>query len=211
MKKFLRNNGLSAAMFSLFLTFLLGESIAGYFEHNQDLTLHHQPPVPFSEYLKSSDLWEPVFENWESEFLEMAGYVFLTAYLVQKGSAESKNPDERIEPKPHIPRWSQRHALLTWLYAHSLSLAFLCLFAGSFTAHLLTSCSKYNDELMQHGEPAISHLQYLSNPQFWFESLQNWQSEFLGVFSIIVLSIWLREKGSPESKAMGSANSDTGK
>jgi hypothetical protein len=210
-KKFLRNNSLSLAMFLLFLTFLSGEAIAGYFQHNQDLGRHRRPTTSFSAYLKSSDLWEPVFENWESEFLEMAGYVFLTAYLVQKGSAESKDPDKPTVTKAHIPHWSRRHLVLTWLYAHSLSLAFLCLFAGAFTAHLITGCDKYNDELTQHGEPAICALQFLTNAEFWFESLQNWQSEFLGVFSVILLSIWLREKGSPESKAMGSANSETGK
>jgi len=211
MKKFLWNNGLSLAMASLFLTFLVGESIAGYFQHNQDLELHHQSCVSYSSYLKSSDLWEPVFENWESEFLEMAGYVFLTSYLVQKGSAESKNPDEPMVTKSHIPRWSRRHPFCTWLYSHSLSLAFFFLFAGAFTAHLMTGCRKFNDELMQHGYPPISRLHFLMNEEFWFESLQNWQSEFLGVLSVILLSIWLREKGSPESKAMGSSNSETGK
>ena len=198
-------------MLLLFLTFLSGESVAGYLQHNQDLRRHREPPTSFRAYLKSSDLWEPVFENWESEFLEMAGYVFLTAYLVQKGSAESRDPDEPKATKSHVPRWTRRHAVFAWLYGHSLSLAFCCLFAGAFTAHLLTGCDKYNDELVQHGEPTITTLQFLTNAEFWFESLQNWQSEFLGVFSIIVLSIWLREKGSPESKAMGSANSETGK
>jgi len=211
MKRFLRNNGLSLAMASLFLIFLFGESIAGYFQHNQDLKIHRQFPVPFSSYLKSSDLWEPIFENWESEFLEMAGYIFLTSFLVQKGSAESKNPDEPAATKSHIPRWTRRHPFLSWLYAHSLSLAFFCLFAGAFTAHLVAGCSKYNSELVQHGKLAISRWDYFTGAQFWFESLQNWQSEFLGVFSIIVLSIWLREKGSPESKTMGSANTETGK
>jgi hypothetical protein len=211
MKKFLWNNGLSLAMLSLFITFLCGESVAGYFQHNEDLSLHHQSAVSFVSYLKSSDLWETVFENWESEFLEMAGYVFLTSYLVQKGSAESKNPDEPFVEGSYIPGWTRRHPLLTWLYAHSLSLAFLFLFLGAFTAHLMTGCSKYNDELIQHGQHAVSCLNFLFSAEFWFESLQNWQSEFLGVFCIVVLSIWLREKGSPESKSLGSANSETGK
>jgi hypothetical protein len=211
MERFLKDNGLSITMFSLFLTFLCGETIAGYFQHNHDLVSHGQPATSFWSFVSSSDLWEPVFENWESEFLEMSGYVFLTAYLIQKGSAESKNPEEPTVTKTHIPRWSKRHPILTWLYAHSLSMAFFFLFSASFAAHLVAGTSKYNSELVQHGQPRISPSQYLVSSQFWFESLQNWQSEFLGVFSIIVLSIWLREKGSPESKAMGSANSDTGK
>src|SRR6185312_7320907 len=211
MKKFLWNNGLSLAMLSLFITFLCGESAAGYFQHNEDLSLHHQPAVSYSTYLKSSDLWETVFENWESEFLEMAGYVFLTSYLVQRGSAESRNPDAPPAKKSHVPRWTRRHPFFSWLYAHSLSLAFFFLFSGAFTAHLMTGCSKYNDELVQHGKHAVSHLDFLLSAEFWLDSLHNWQSEFLGVFSIIVLSIWLREKGSPESKTLGSANSETGK
>ena len=211
MKKFLWNNGLSIATISLFLTFLCGESIAGYFQHNQDLSLHHQSTVSFSSYLRCSDFWEPVFENWESEFLEMAGYVFLTAYLVQKGSAESKNPDEPSPKKSHFPHWTRRHPFFTGLYAHSLSLALLCLFAGAFTGHVVAGGNKYNDELAQHGKPGVSRLAYAQSAQFWFESLQNWQSEFLGVSSIILLSIWFREKGSPESKTIGSANSETGR
>jgi hypothetical protein len=160
-----------------------------------------------------------VFENWESEFLQMAAYVVLTVFLFQRGSAESKDPDTPAEvdedPRhhqhnPNAPGPVRRGGMAVKLYAHSLSIALGLLFLLSFLGHAAGGTKHYNDEQREHGQPPVTILQYMGTSRFWFESFQNWQSEFLAVGALAVLSIWLREKGSPESKPVHSAHSDTG-
>lgn len=219
MKKFFRNNGLSLVMFGLFLLFLLGQTLTGFYENNADLKDHGRPPLTLSAYLISGHYFEAVFENWESEFLQMAAYVILTAFLFQKGSSESKNPD-RPNPVDEDPRRHQHDPNAPWavrkgglcliLYEHSLSLTLFALFLISFLGHLLGGSQHYNEERNDHGQPPLSASQYLCTTRFWFESFQNWQSEFLAVFAIVFLSIWLREKGSPESKPVAAPHRDTG-
>jgi len=209
-KDFLRNNGLSLTLLSMFLLFLTGQTLAGYHKDNEDRFLHHLPLTSWSQYVLGSELWEAVLENWESEFLEMAAYVFLTVFLYQKGSAESKDPDKKpAKDKSSHPIRSK--GLWPALYAHSLSLAFFVLFLGSFLGHVLTGTRHHNQDLNQHGLPSVGWSEYVRSSQFWFESLQNWQSEFLGVSAIVILSIWLREKDSPESKSLYSTHRQTGK
>jgi hypothetical protein len=161
-----------------------------------------------------------VFENWESEFLQMAIYVIFTAFLFQRGSAESKDPDTVSEldedpgqhqHDPQAPGPVQKGGLALTLYAHSLSMALLVLFGLSFLGHAVTGTHHYNEEQRAHGQAPVSLLQYVSTSRFWFESLQNWQSEFLAVGTLAVLSIWLREKGSPESKPVHSPHAETGR
>ena len=155
----------------------------------------------FGPYLTSGHFWQATAENWESEFLQMGVYVLITAYLFQKGSAESNDPD-----KPD----KESAAGHRWLYRHSLSLAFLALFLLSFAVHGVKGLEKFNEQRAEHGEPPVPLSGYLSDAEFWFESFQNWQSEFLAVLAIVVLSIFLREQNSPESKKLSSPHSETG-
>jgi hypothetical protein len=220
MRKILRDNGLSLTMFGLFLLFLLGHSIAGYYDYNADQHAHRQLAVRYGAYLMSGHFWATVFENWESEFLQMAAYVVLTVFLFQRGSAESKDPDtpEEVDEdprnhqhNPHAPGPVRRGGMALALYAHSLSIALGLLFILSFLGHAASGTKHYNDEQREHGQPAVSTLQFMQTSRFWFESFQNWQSEFLAVGTLAVLSIWLRQKGSPESKPVHSAHDNTGR
>jgi hypothetical protein len=220
MRQKFRDNSLSLVMFGLFVLFLLGQSLAGYYDYNDDQHDHQQPTISYARYLTNGHLWARVFENWESEFLQMAAYVVLTAFLFQRGSAESKDPDA-AEDVDEAPR-SRRHdpqapapvrkgGLALTLYAHSLSTALGVLFVLSFLGHAASGTQAYNDEQREHGKPAVSMRQYVGTSRFWFESFQNWQSEFLAVGTLAVLSIWLREQGSPESKPVHSAHAETGR
>ena len=211
-----RDNGLSVVLVTLFLLLLGGQTFSGWFQYNEELEEHQQAAIGLPEYLQSGAFGEAVFENWESEFLQMGLYVLLTTFLFQRGSAESKDPDESDEEESrsfdseHSPAAARKGGLVSFLYSHSLSIAFGALFAICFAGHALWGVNAYNVEGAQHGQSAISVWQYLASSQFWFESFQNWQSEFLAIFAIVVLSIWLREKGSPESKPVAAPHSKTG-
>lgn len=213
-RSFWRDNGLSVVVFGLFFVFLVGQTIAGWLDQNNDNRLHHESPESLVAYTFSGDNAESVFENWESEFLQMGAYIALTAFLFQRGSAESKDPDappaSKDEPRPDSPLWLKSGGWRKTLYSHSLSLAFMALFLLSFAGHAIGGAKAYSQELKQFGQPPVSTWQYLESSRFWFESLQNWQSEFLAVGSIIVLSIFLREKNSPESKPLNAPHSQTG-
>ena len=220
MRRFLRNNGLSLVVFGFFFIFLLCQSIVGLYEYNEDQQEHRQPSITYFAYLGSDHFLEATMENWESEFFQMFFFVFLTAILYQKGSAESKKPGEK-EPVDRDPRKSQNKKNAPWpvrkgglvlvIYEHSLSLAFFLLFSMSFLLHAVGGSGEYNAELREHGRAQqVSVISYMGTSRFWFESLQNWQSEFLAVGSMVVLSIFLREKGSKESKPVDAPHSQTG-
>ncbi len=220
MRRILRENGLSIVLVSLFLIFWVGQSVVGHLEHNNEQREHGQQQVPFATYLRSAHFWEATAENWESEFFQMFGYVILTAMLYQKGSAESKKLDEP-EPVDKEPGASHRKKDVPWpvrrggialrIYQHSLSLAFLLLFLISITVHAVAGAAEYSQEQSAHGQfSPVSVLQYAGTSRFWFESLQNWQSEFLAIASMVVLSIFLRQRGSPESKPVDSPHHETG-
>ena len=219
MKRWLRDNGLSLAMFGLFFLFLGGQSVAGWRHYNEEQAEHGQTKASFSEYLRSGDFLEATFENWESEFFQMAAFLILSAMLVQRGSAESKDPDvehEREESRklrrpPRDAPWPvHRGGLALKLYSRSLSIALAALFILSFSLHAVTGRMKYNDEAREHGSQLLSLGEYLGSSTFWFEAFQNWQSEFLSVGALIVLSIFLRQKGSPESKPVYASHAETG-
>lgn len=215
-----RNNGLSIVMFALFALSLGGQSFAGWKAYNEEQTDHGKPAISYTEYLTSSDFGEGVFENWESEFLQMGAYVILTVFLYQKGSSESKKHDgtDEVDEKPEdhrndpdAPGPVKTGGIALKLYKNSLSLAFLVLFVISFYGHAAAGARRYTAEQMEHGsDEVVGTLAYMGKAQFWYESLQNWQSEFLAVLAIVVLSIWLRQWGSPESKPVHAAHSDTG-
>jgi Domain of unknown function (DUF6766) len=221
MRRVFRENGLSIVLASLFLIFWAGQSAVGYREHNNEQREHGQPEVAFGSYLRSAHFWEATAENWESEFLQMFGYVIFTAFLFQKGSSESKDP-EKSEPEPvdRDPRASRNKPNAPWpvrkggwvlkLYENSLSLAFLLFFLTSISLHAVAGSAEYNEEQAGHGEAPVSVLQYAGSSRFWFESLQNWQSEFLAIASMVVLSIFLRQRGSPESKPVDTPHWETG-
>jgi hypothetical protein len=219
MSRFFRNNGLLIAMLALFFLSLLGQSITGFDEYNQDQLEHEQPPVTYAQYHTTGHFVEAVFENWESEFLQMAVYVLFTAYLFKKGSAESKDPDQPA-PQDAAPASAQHQKDAPWpvrrggwilkIYEHSLALVFFLLFALSFALHASGGVREYNNEQKAHGAPTVSTMQYIGTARFWFESFQNWQSEFLSVAAIVFFSTYLREKGSPESKPVAAPNDQTG-
>jgi AcrR family transcriptional regulator len=165
-------------------------------------------------------LFEAVFENWESEFLQMGAYVLLTALLFSRGSAESKDPDgddrtdddlAKVDRRRRDVPWPVRHGGVTLLlYQHSLTIALLGIFVVSFALHAVTGAGEYSADQLAHGGAAVTPIEYLATSRFWFESFQNWQSEFLAVGALIVLSIFLRQRGSPESKPVGAAHDATG-
>ena len=218
MRTFLRNHGLTLAMFGLFLVALVPMSVAGHRAYDADLREHGERPIPYATYLTSGDFIEGVFENWESEFLQMGVYVLVTAYLFQKGSPESKSL-EHPEPQDVDPR-RQRYPDRPWpvrrggvwlrLYMNSLATALLALFLLSFGLHALGGTTAYNEDARLHGEPTISVASFVTSSQFWYQSFQNWQSEFLSVGTLAVLGIFLRQQGSPESKPVAAPASQTG-
>ncbi|MDT4955636.1 MAG: hypothetical protein QOJ02_3774 [Acidobacteriota bacterium] len=220
MRRILRENGLTIAMFTLFIFALAGQSVTGYRQYNEGQKDHGQPTINFTEYFSTGHFVEAVFENWESEFLQMGMYVLLTAYLYQKGSPESKKLDEKeaVDTPPSKSKrkrkdapWPvQRGGFILKLYQNSLCLALLLLFLLSFALHAAGGAKEYSQDQMQHGGQAVSMIQYLGTSRFWFESFQNWQSEFLSVGVLVVLSIYLRQKGSPESKPVDAPHSKTG-
>jgi hypothetical protein len=220
MRRFFRNNGLSIVLLSLFVLFWAGQSVAGHREYNSDQQEHGEAEVGFLTYLTGSHFWEATAENWESEFFQMFGYVILTAFLYQKGSSESKKPNQpepvdrdpaKSKHKKNAPGPVRRGGFALKLYENSLSLAFLLFFLLSITLHAVAGAREYNQEQRQHGRmEQLSTLQYAGNSRFWFESFQNWQSEFLAIASMVILSIFLRQRGSPESKPVDSPHDQTG-
>ena len=205
-------------VFTIFLVLLVAQSVVGHNQYNEEQQQHGEAPISYGAYLQTGHFLEAVGENWESEFLQMAFYVMLTAFLYQKGSAESKKIGEQEsvdrEPKPtaNAPWPVRTGGLPLKLYEHSLTIAFIILFLISFSMHAVGGAAEFCAQQREHGSTECpTAIEYLGTSQFWFESLQNWQSEFLAVGSIVVLSIYLRQKGSPESKPVDAPHSETGK
>ncbi len=219
MKKhsFFYRNSLSMVFIALFLIALVAQALTGWKEHNADLRDKEQPEIVLTEYLHSGHFISATFENFQSEFLQMALYVVLTIGLRQIGSAESKKLDgpEDVdrEPKPgkDVPSPVNKGGWILKLYSISLSIAFLLLFVASWAMHLYGSFEDFNEEQAILGKETLTLTGYLAEPAFWFETFQNWQSEFLSVASIVLLSIYLRQKGSPESKPVDAPHMETGK
>jgi hypothetical protein len=218
MRRVVRDNGLSITMFALFLVFLVAQSIAGYETNNSDNQQHQQPKESYAQYLTSGAFAEATFENWESEFLQMGAYVLLTAFLIQKGSPESKDPggdqvdtDPRTQrDDPDAPGPVKRGGLVLTLYEHSLSLALFGLFLLSLVFHALGGRAEFNQQQLEHGAAPVSLWSFVTSSEFWFQSMQNWQSEFLAVAVLAVLGIFLRQRGSPESKPVAAPHAQTG-
>jgi hypothetical protein len=215
----LRESGLSITLLGLFFVIQVGLSLVGQRQYNHEQADHGQPTVSYLEYVRGPAFLEATMENWESEFLQIFAYVLLTAFLFQKGSAESKDPEkqEAVDRDPHQSRdvenapWPVRTGgIVLKLYENSLSIALFLLFAIAFVLHAVGGAKVYSQQQTAHGEQAVTVVQYLGTAQFWFESLQNWQSEFFSIGVLVLLSIFLRQKGSPESKPVDSPHSMTG-
>ena len=216
----LRDRALTLALMTLFLLFLAGQLITGFAEFNSERVQHGQVAVTVAGYLGTGHPWEALFENWESEFLQMAAFVLLTTFLVQKGSPESRRPGvkELVDADPrdfaHDPRvpWPVRRggwALL--LYEHSLGLAFVVLFLIAWAGHALGGFAEYASDQAAHQQPQPVLVDYLTSARFWFESFQNWQSEFLAIASMVWLAVYLRQRWSPESKPVHAPHAETGR
>ena len=216
-----RNHGLSLVTAALFLAFLAAQTLTGLNALNAERADEGRPTITLREYVASGPFLSATAENWESEFLQMAAYVAMTAFLFQRGSSESKRPGrkEAVDRDPRAARgealkkapWPvRRGGWLLSLYEQSLSLAFLLLFLASFLLHAVGSMQAFNEDRAAQGEAPVTLLHYLQGAKFWFESFQNWQSEFLALFAMVVLSIFLRQRGSPESKPVDAPHSQTG-
>ncbi|MFJ4028529.1 DUF6766 family protein [Paenarthrobacter sp. NPDC089989] len=217
--RWFKEHGLLLANAGLFVAFLCGMIISGAATYSEDQQTHGGQAVGIPEYLATGNFVEAVFENWESEFLQMAMYVVLTIFLFQKGSSESK-PIGKPAPQDEDPREAGLSAKTPWpvrrggwvlkVYEHSLSGLLGILFLASFAMHAIGGTSAYNEEQLSHGLPQVTTWEYLGSSQFWFESFQNWQSEFLAVAVLVGASVYLRQRGSPESKPVAEPHYETG-
>ncbi|HEV7810652.1 MAG TPA: DUF6766 family protein [Candidatus Limnocylindrales bacterium] len=217
MAKLVRENSLTLVTLLLFALSVIGQALTGWSVYNSDQVEHGSEEISLPQYLGTGHFGEAIFENWESEFLQMGLFVLLTVSLRQKGSPESKSIDgeEEVdrEPDPRRPGapWPVRAGgLAAALYARSLSIALLGLFVLSFALHVGTGAAAYSEEQQAHGQGAVSPLEYVATPRLWFESLQNWQSEFMSIGALVVLSVFLRQKGSSESMPVDDPVGETG-
>jgi hypothetical protein len=217
----LRENGLSLVILAVFAACMAAQTWSGRLQFNEERRQHGEPALSLPDYLRSGHFREATAENWESEFLQMAAYVLLTAGLYQKGSSESKKPGRReaVDRDPRSARgkalenapWPvRRGGWILRIYENSLSICFIALFLASFWIHAIGGARAHSAEEVSHGGAPVAVTEYLGTPQFWFESFQNWQSEFLSLVAMVVLSIWLRQRGSPESKPVDAPHSQTG-
>lgn len=214
---FFYRNGLTIVFLLLFIVTLFAQALTGWKTHNQDLKDDHAKEISLATYLQSGHFISATFENFESEFLQMALYVVLTVSLRQIGSAESKKLDEPEEVDrepvvcPDAPWPVRKGGWILFLYSNSLAICFGILFFASWALHLYGSWQNHNVEQLAKHLPADTVKQYLGQAEFWFETFQNWQSEFLSVASIVFFTIFLRQKGSPESKPVDAPDMETGK
>ena len=215
----IRDRGLTLALLTLFAMSLVGQLVAGFHEYNADRVEHGAAVVTIGEYSATGHPWEALFENWESEFLQMAVFVLLTTILIQKGSPESRRPGVRemvdVDPRdfardPGVPWPVTRGGWILRLYENSLGLAFVLLFLVSWVGHAAGGFAVSRADELAHGRAAGSFADYLTGPRFWFESFQNWQSEFLSIAAMVWLSVYLRQRWSPESKPVHASHDDTG-
>jgi hypothetical protein len=219
-RRFLSLNSLSVVFLLIFLGSLSGQAIAGHSEYNQEQLDHGEPTVSFGRFLTSSEFGQAVMENWQSEFLQFSLFILATIWLVQKGSNESKVlEDAGLESKAQqqigrhapadCPRWAKFDDWRTRIYENSLLLAMTGIFFATWFAQSLNNWREFNDDARQHGGQAVGWTTYLGNADFWERTLENWQSEFLAVGTMVVFTIYLRQRGSPESKPVGAPHDET--
>jgi hypothetical protein len=221
MRAWVRDNSLSLFFFGIFIAAVIGQAIAGHSAFNNDQLAHGEETVSLWEYVRSSAFGQAVMENWQSEYLQFMLFMLATVWLVQRGSPESKPPgEEGIESarKQKIGGWADEDAPpaakaggpRAAVYSNSLLIVMAIIFFGSWFAQSVTGWTDFNQQQAAHGEAAVSWLGYLGSAEFWEATLQNWQSEFLAVGSFVAFTIYLRQRGSPESKPVGSPHDATG-
>ena len=219
--RWLKEQSLSLFFFLLFLLTLVGHSFAGQHAYNAEQLAHDSEPLSYWRYLVSSNFGEAVIENWQSEWLQFMVFTVATIWLLQKGSNESKQLDQagresdqqqRVKgyADERSPLWAKAEGLRRRIYENSFLIVMSAIFLASWLIQSLTGWNEYNDEQRQHGEAAVSWLTYLDRADFWEKTLQNWQSEFLAVGTMVVFTIYLRQRGSPESKPVGAPQDETG-
>jgi hypothetical protein len=216
----IRDRSLTLVMIALFAACGWGQLLTGWAEYNQSQVEHGQAAIALLSYLRVGHPWEALFENWESEFLQMTAFVTLTAVLYQKGSPESRRPGVRelVDADPRdfahlegVPWPVKRGGWVLRVYEHSLGIALFLLFVVSWAGHLVGGWLAYAGDQASHGQPGPSLTEFLGSSRFWFESFQNWQSEFLSVGVMVWLAVYLRQRGSPESKPVHAAHDQTGR
>jgi uncharacterized protein DUF6766 len=220
-RRFLSENSLSLFFLALFLISLVGQSVAGMYEFNDHQTQHGEATVSYLRYIASSDFGSDMLENWQSEWLQFWVFALATVWLIQKGSNESKKPedagresDEQQRVGEHAgrnaPRWARVKDWRLSLYSNSFFIVMGFVFLATWVAQSFVSWTVFNDEQQAHDDPTLSWWSYVGSADFWERSLQNWQSEFLAVGTMVVFTIYLRQRGSPESKPVGAPHDETG-
>jgi hypothetical protein len=221
MRRFLFDNGLSLFFLALFLLSVSGQAVAGYYEFNDHQLQHDEATLSFARYVVSSDFGADMLENWQSEWLQFWIFALATVWLIQKGSNESKRPedvgtedDEQQQIGEHAParapRWAKAKDWRLTLFSNSFFIVMGLVFLATWLAQSFASWTVFNDQQAAHDEQGISWLSYIVSANFWERSLQNWQSEFLAVGTMAVFTIYLRQRGSPESKPVGAPHDETG-
>ena len=221
MRRFLTQNSLSIVFLVLFLGAVVGQAVAGHADFNEEQVRHGDPEISLSRYVVSSEFGTAVMENWQSEYLQFTLFLLLTVWLIQKGSPESKEPgkagresDEQQKVGGHAqhnsPRWAKVDGIRRQIYENSLLLVMGVIWVGTWFAQSVTGLTQYNSERLDHHMDAVGWWSYLGKPDFWEKTLQNWQSEFLAVGSMAILAVYLRQRGSPQSKPVGSPHTSTG-
>ena len=219
--KGLREHSLSLVFGAIFLAALVGQALVGHSAFNHDAIAHGGAAISLGRYVTSSSFAVDVMENWQSEYLQFTLFILATVWLVQRGSTESKPPGrEGVESdeeqkvgehaQPDSPAWAKAGGLKTAIYANSLLMVMATIWVLTWFAQLVTGRVDYNAEQFDHHEAALSLWQYAGTSDFWDRTLQNWQSEFLAIASMVVFSIWLRQRGSTQSKPVGEPHASTG-
>jgi hypothetical protein len=220
-RRFLKHNGLSVFFLVLFLLAVIFQAIAGHADFNEDQDRHGDPHMSLGRYVVSSEFGTALLENWQSEYLQFTLFILTTVWLLQRGSPESKElhrggreSDQKQKVGPHAgpesPRWARANGFKRRIYENSLLIVMAAIWVGSWLAQSLTGVVEYNTERLDHNQLPVSWLDYLGRPDFWEKTLQNWQSEFLAVGSMAILAVYLRQRGSPESKPVGASHEATG-
>ncbi len=221
MRKFVREQSLSLFFLAIFLAALIGQAIAGWHLHNEEAATHGESTISLFRYVTGSDFGNAVMENWQSEYLQFLLFMLATVWLLQRGSPESKplhktGRESEREQKlgrhagSDSPLWARTGGIRTALYSNSLLIAMAIIFIGSWFAQSVTGWTDFNADQADHGEASVSWWTYVGSSTFWENTLQNWQSEFLAVGSFAVLAVYLRQRGSPESKPVGAPHGTTG-
>src|SRR5215208_4594739 len=221
MRRWIRDHSLSLFFLVIFLAALVGQAIAGLALHNNDAVAHHEETMSFWRYIRSSDFGNAVMENWQSEYLQFMLFMLATVWLIHRGSPESKQPEEagrESEQKQKIgahaqsdsPEWAKAGGFKTAIYSNSLLIVMAIIFFGSWFAQSVTGWTEFNAQQVDHQEATLSWLSYIGSADFWEATLENWQSEFLAVGSFAAITVYLRQRGSPESKPVGAPHHATG-